>query len=342
MKKTLNSLIALTFALSTGCAKKAPFARAALPAPRVTTATVRLVPKAPLRARGRLWAASRRQLGFSSAGVVSRLRVDAGDRVRTGDVLAWLDNSEQTARLGAAAAGENLAERDLRDANNPKLAGAFTDYQRVRAQTSLHIAEAEVTQARAVLNKRVLVAPADGTVFKRLVTAGEVVDPGRPVLVIDETSQLVVDCGLVVSDVGRVHVGDRATVRVQEREIAAKVSSVASAPDDDGALYRVRVRLESSPNDIPLGLLVSLEFPDTAQGQAIQIGLAAVMNRNDRDYVFVVGERQGQSVATLRSVTLGRASSKFSEVLSGLTPDEQIVEEGGYFLRDGQPVRVAR
>jgi len=108
-------------------------------------------------------------------------------------------------------------------------------------------------------------------------------------------------------------------------------------PAADPASRSVIVKLDL-PADLPLrsGMFGRARFP-AGERKALVVPAAAVVERGQLSSLFVVG---ADGVARLRLVTLGERHGERVEVLSGLTPGERIVVEGGDGLADGSRVDV--
>jgi len=321
-----------------GC--RHPETAAPPPIQAVLTASVVARPEPVLTRRGSVSAGARLRLGFNAAGVVSLLDVRTGDVVKKGQLLAKLKDADATFALQAAEAHRARAERDYRAADSLVASGSLAAVQREDAQSSLHVAAANESLAAESLGQRQLRAPIAGTVLERLAEPGEAVGPGSPVLVIEDTKRLVVKVGVTEIELARVQSGQGAGLIVDGSDavIPATVTSIAPAPGDDG-LYSVEVAPEAGRAAFRPGTLVTVRFEDRAATRAVHVPLDALVYRDDKTWVFVVGGA-GDTKAHLREVAVDRADRKEVLVRNGLADGDRIVREGAQFLEDGQPVRV--
>jgi RND family efflux transporter MFP subunit len=303
-------------------------------------------PEAVLTRRGSVSAGARLRLGFNAAGVVSFLEARTGDVVKKGQLLAKLKDADATFALQAAEAYHARAQRDYRAADLLVTTGALAVAQRDDAQSALRVAAANESAAAESLGQRQLRAPIEGTVLERLAEPGEAVGPGAPVLVIEDTKRLVVKVGVTEAELSRVQAGQGANVILDgsDAPIRATVTSLAPAPGDDG-LYSVEVSPEATPSGngakvtFRSGTLVTVRFDDRAATPAVHAPLDALVYRDDKTWVFVVGGAD-DTRAHLREVAVDRADGKDVLVRAGLADGDRIVREGAQFLEDGQPVRV--
>ena len=185
----------------------------------VQPAAVRTVPAASVqsaaqtRAVGTLAPRDEIRLAFKVGGVVDSVSVESGDIVRKGQVLAELKRAEVDATVAQAAEGVEKARRDLERARQLRIDEVATEEQVQDLTTAYNVARSNLDAARFNARFARIEAPADGIVFERTVEAGELVQPGQPVVVLGSTSSgWVVRAGLSDRDVMRMETGAVAEV----------------------------------------------------------------------------------------------------------------------------------
>jgi RND family efflux transporter MFP subunit len=318
------------------------------PDPAVLTTTLHARAEPALARRGVATAGARLHLGFNSPGVLAAITPRMGDVVKKGQLLARLKDGDASAALNAAQAHRGRALRDYGVAATLVDSGAMSANQRDEARSALQVADANASYAAESLGQRRLLAPISGTVLARLAEPGEAVGPGTPVLVLEDTQRLVVKVGVNERDLGRVAVGQAASLVVDgvEVETPGVVSSLSPAPGPDG-LFEVEVAPSTRQKAaFRAGSLLTVRFEDATKIPAVRVPLDAIVHRDDRAWVFLVGDIVSGSAspaaarATLCEVTFDRADGKDVLVRSRLKDGDRIVREGAYFLRDGQAVRL--
>jgi RND family efflux transporter MFP subunit len=312
-------------------------AASAPPAPLVRALKLAAKPRDPIELRGSVAARSRIRLGFKQAGVVAGVRVEEGDAVRKGQLLAALDDVDARAQLRVALSYQDKAKRDADRAARLAREGAVATGVRDDALSQLEAAEARVAQAQDAVGRTRLTAPASGTVFARLAEPGETVGAGAPILVLDTTGVLVVKAGATARELGALRLGQAASLAGDEGEPPrpGRVTSLATTPNASDGLYAVEVTPAASDRLRP-GALVRIRFAVTADASALRMPLEALVHRQDRDFVFVLDGGTVHQVA----VEVDEAEGREIVVRSGLRGGERIVAEGAYFLQDGQSVRT--
>ncbi|MDP1892216.1 MAG: efflux RND transporter periplasmic adaptor subunit, partial [Gemmatimonadaceae bacterium] len=137
---------------------------------------------ATITASGTLGAKDEVTLSFKIGGIVGKVPVDDGARVKRGQVLAALDQREIDAMLAKARAGAEKARRDAQRVERLYKDSVATLAQWQDVQTARDAAEADLRAARVNHEYSTITAPADGVVLMRIASAGQMVGVGAPVI----------------------------------------------------------------------------------------------------------------------------------------------------------------
>lgn len=284
----------------------------------------------------RVEASSEADVATRASGTLVSVPVDVGDRVRRGQVLASLDGADVQARIDAAAAGVELAERTHGRVERLEADGAASQQELDEAFARLEAARAQLAEARAQASYVQVTAPFDGVVVARYADPGDLAVPGQPVLRLAGTGAVTVAAELPAHMRGAVEVGQ--AVRVIDRggrPIEATVSRVV--PTLDAATGRFRVELSpSGDSQLTAGETVRLEV--SGAGSATRwVPVDALLRRGQLVGVYALES----DTLRLRWVRLGREEGPLVELLSGPPGALTVVRRPAATLRDGQPVSSA-
>lgn len=329
-------------------------AAAAKPALTVTVTTPRSGRwPVTVAANGTVAAWQEAAVGAEAQGLrLTEVRVNVGDRVRRGEVMARLQSQTTAAELAATRA--NLAEAQAAQAEaraNAERARALQATGAISAQQIQQYQTAEATAAArvAALRARVdadqvrlaqttIVAPDDGVVSARNATVGSVVAPGQELFRLIRQQRLEWRAEVPAPDLARLRAGMPATVTPSGGEpVKGRVRMVAPTVDPATRNGLVYVDLPQ-PGDARAGMFARGEFQvGTAEG--LTLPQSAVLLRDGFRYVFVVGA--DQKVQQVK-VETGRRLGDRVEITAGLPGGARVVEAGGGFLADGDLVHVVQ
>jgi multidrug efflux system membrane fusion protein len=325
----------------------APGPESAAPPAPVRAEEVRTVPlREQVRAVGVLAPRDEVRLSFKLGGVVDRILVEAGDRVKAGDLLAVLKRAEVDAAVTQATEAAEKARRDLERARKLRADEVATEEQVEDLTTAYKVASANLRTAQFNARFARIEAPADGVVLQRLAEESELVQGGQPVLVLGATGQgWIVRASLADRDAVRVVVGDTAEVSFDAfpgRSFAGRVSRVASSADPQTGTFEVEIDVDQGRARFVRGLVAKVELSIAGRDgddAVVAVPITALVEADGPEArMFVLDPEQG--VARSKSVSIGPIIGERVVVRTGLVPGEQVITDGAAWLTDGRAVSV--
>lgn len=299
------------------------------------------------RAVGVLAPRNELKLAFKVGGLIETMLVDSGDVVKRGQPLAALKRAEIEASVAQAAEAVEKARRDLERARRLRADEVATEEQVEDLGTAYNVARSNLEAVRFNASFARIDAPADGVIFDRLAEAGELVQPGQPVLILGATdSGWVVRTGLSDRDAMRVAIGDAAEVLFDAfpgRTFAGRITRVGASADRQTGTFEVEIEVQPAGARFARGLVakVGLELAESATvaGGATLVPVSALVEADGPlAIVYVLDPRN--NVARRKQVALGPIIGEQVVVMTGLIAGEQIITDGAAWLTDGRAVRV--
>ena len=298
-------------------------------------------------------------VGPRVAGRVAEVRVNVGDRIESGTVLAVLESDavgRAWADLIAARARASVA-RDALARQRRLLADRVTSARMMEeAEGALLVAEADlqadqmrlatfgvtVSDAPPTDPTRVtVVSPMAGTVVARAANVGQWVEPSDTIADVTDLSVVWLESAVYERDMRLVVVGQAVFVEVRafpDDLFAGTVSQLAGTLDPATRTVAVRVELQNPDRRLRPGMFATARIQDTHDHAArplLAVPFAAVQQVDDHRAVFV---RLDEGVFELRRVHTGERAGEFVEILNGLQIGGEVVTEGSFLLK-GQLLR---
>jgi HlyD family secretion protein len=334
--------------------RSAPQPEAAAPKAALTVTAVRPetadMPRR-LVANGNVAAWQEAIIGSEAGGLrLTDVRVNVGDSVRAGDVLAVFsadavqaDMAQATAALMEAEAAAADAANNASRARTLKDSGALSTQQINQFTTGAQTAQARVEAARAAVSTQRLrlrytrvLAPDDGIISARTATVGAVVPAGAELFRMIRQGRLEWRAEVASVDMGALKPGMTATVMPPSgTAVKGVVRMVAPTVDPQTRNGIVYVDLPA-PGNARAGMFARGEF-EIGSGSGLTLPQSAVLLRDGFSYVLKVGP---DSKVTQVKVGVGRRVGDSIEVTSGIDASAKVVASGGGFLGDGDLVRV--
>jgi RND family efflux transporter MFP subunit len=331
--------VLLALALALGGCKKEPRADALpdLPAVPVRAQKVEAKPRtATEEIVGTVRAKLRAVVESKVSGRIEKMLVAPGQAVKAGDLLVQLDVREIQARLDQANALREQAERDLKRSSGLFQQGALAQAEYDSALARQRVAQASVSEAETMLGYAKITAPFDGVITRKLADVGDLANPGRPLLEIEDPRALRLEADVPEVLIGKLELGAKLRVRVAalERDLEGTVAEIAPAADPVSRTFSAKVDLPAGPG-LRAGQFGRVSIP-VGESAALRAPASALVQRGQMELVFVVSDHR----AWLRLVKTGKRIGDEVELISGVEAGEQVVVEGAAGLMDGQPVEM--
>ena len=309
-----------------------------------------------VQANGSLAAWQEAIVGAEANGLrLAEVRVNVGDVVRRGQVLARFAADMPQADLAQSKAAVAEAEATLADAaanaqraRDLQASGALSAQQINQYLTAERTAQARMAAVRAAaqvqqlrLAQTQVLAPDAGVISARSATVGAVVPAGMELFRLIRQSRLEWRAEVAASELALIQPGQAVRVTPAGGAVlAGKVRMVAPTVDAatrNGLVYvDLPVVGTAAPGGARAGMFARGEF-SIGSRSALTLPQSAVLLRDGFSYVFKVGS-DNKVVQT--KVAVGQRVADRIEILSGLDAAARVVASGAGFLADGDTVRV--
>lgn len=291
---------------------------------------------APIEVAGTLQAAESAAIAAKVTGIVTKVPVVLGSRVKAGDLLVQISAGEISARLSQAEAQLAQARRNLEREQNLLAKSAATEETVKSMRDQYNMAQAGYNEAKAMLGYTTITAPFDGVITRKEVNSGDLATPGTLLLQLQNNQRLQVRSAVPESLVLAIHPGEPLMVKVDAAGVLVEgtVAEVAPAADPQSRTAPVVIDLPSHA-DLRTGQFARVLLPGPG-ANGLLIAESALVPSGQMDRVFTVEHDR----VHLRLVRTGQRHDGLVEILSGLTEGETVVVTNNRLLHNGQQVRI--
>jgi membrane fusion protein, multidrug efflux system len=276
--------------------------------------------------------------------LVDRVRFADGQRVPRGAVLVELKDTEQNA--GVAQAEARLVEA-RRAYDRYKTLGdqGWTSKALVdQREATWRAAQADVSAAKARQNDRVIRAPFAGVVGLSDVAPGALVNPGAPIVTLDDTSVMRVDFQVPERYLGQLREGQTvlATADAYPGEtISGRIAKLDTRVDERTRAITARAEFANGSGKLKPGMLIRVGV-SRGQRNSASAPESAISVQGENAFVYVLMQRGERTMAMQRPIVAGVRQQGYVEILDGVRAGERLVADGLNKIQPGQPVRIAR
>ncbi len=305
-------------------------------------------------------AADRSSISFEVSGNVREVRVDVGDRITKGQVLAVLDKRTYNLNVKAAEAGVGRAKVELADKRND-----LDRFQRINKQDPGAISQAALDNAQAAvdgavknvqfsksqlklaqrdLEKTVLRAPFDGVIATREVEPFFEVRRGQKLFDVFENTGMEVAISIPEDVIGEVQMDQKGDIRFSvfaDRTYHGRVTEISKVAGTANA-FPIRLTIEDPDRRIRPGMTarVALMLSGDEEKTAYLVPLSAIAQRGDskKGFVFVYDTQ----TSTVKKTQIIGSSVRGNDavIIEGIKSGDIVAVAGVSFLEDGQKVKL--
>jgi len=290
------------------------------------------------------------------SGTVSQVLFQSGEQVALGQPLLQLDSEVERAILATAEAVRALARVEYERGQNLIKRQAISKSEFDRLNAELLKAEASVTQLKAELNKKRILAPFSGTIGIRQVDVGDYLSPGSAFATLQDLSKLYVDFFLPEQAYPQLAIGQRVRLSVAAypgEVFEGEIGAINPKVEDSTRNVQVRAMLANPDSKLLPGMFANLDVllpgdkpqvvvPETAITYTLYGNSVYVIGEKKDDQGQVVKDDQGQTqlVVERRFVETGERRDGQVLIRKGLQAGEQVVTAGQLKLDNGAHVKV--
>ena len=282
------------------------------------------------------------QVAPMSSGLVTKIHVSSGDRVREGTLLAELDGSILESSIAEVESGLVLARTIFERQERLWKQNIGSEIQYLQAKNNKESLEKRLETLKEQYKLTKIYSPIDGTIDEVIIKEGEMAAAGMPALRVVQLSNLKILVDLSEVYIARVKRNDRVRVNfpVIGKELELKIDAVSQVIDSNDRTFQIEVKLPRSETGIKPNMLAVLIINDYSNPEALVVPANIIQKTEDERFLFVARKTNGDWIAEKRIVKTGETSENGMEVLSGLEEGEYVVTLGFQNLADGQKMAV--
>lgn len=284
------------------------------------------------------------------SGYVSLIRVDIGDHVKAGDLVATLEVPELGDQLASAVAAEQHAQADhaIAHLNSDRLEGVNRTQPALVAQqdlddasakdsataATLASAKADVDRYGALVGYTRITAPFNGVITKRYVDLGSLIQAGtasssEPLVELAQDDLLRLRFPVPESETPRIHAGEEVRISVDalHRSFSGKIVRDAWSIDRATRTMLTEIDVPNPDGQLKAGMYASITLPLEEARGILAVPLQA-LSRGEPPTILVVG---ADGAVEERIVSVGLRTAELAEVKTGLVSGERVIvsDRGG-------------
>lgn len=294
------------------------------------------------------------------AGIIESVPVDIGARVKAGDVLLTMASVELGKAMSEYERNRTLSELsgkilDRETKLMEQNVGSGQDVIEARMIFEQHRSDLKASEQmlhvlglteedlngtlRMEIGRLPIRAPVAGTIIEKHAVTGEMVEPGKDLMLLSDLATVWVWAGVHSRDLGKLLAAEkRGAIAVEvtvdafpRRTFTGMLDYVGATMSEQTRTVKVRAKVDNSSMELRPGMFCKAALSlDNGQEDVLAVPLSAVFADEGKSFVF---KHWKDDFYVRQDVNKGRVFSGMVEILDGLQAGETVVAEGAFLLK---------
>lgn len=368
------------FALLSGCNHDGSAAPTKQPTVEAVPVEVAVAQREPITATYRgtaaLVADHEAQVVAKTSGVLKKLYVEEGERVKAGEVLAELDDADARTKLLQAEAQMHKAEATFAHAKAAIPKHLIAEFEYEQDKYDLAAQRAAYEGAKLQLSYTRILAPVDGVISLRSVKIGNMMQANQSMFTIVGMDPLQAVLNVPERELGILKPGQPVQLQADAlpgKQFGGSILRIAPVVDAASGTFRVTCQFHDADDELRPGMFVRIDIVYDHRDKALTIPRSALVDEDGSTSVFVVdkapapkpdakaksakaksasdkGDKNGKTadaetppsglVAHRTSIKIGYSDGNKVEVVSGIHDGAKVITVGRNAVRDGTSILI--
>jgi RND family efflux transporter MFP subunit len=275
-------------------------------------------------------------------GKVIQKALEEGDEVKKGDLIAVLDSRDYVNAYNSAKALYDTALSSFNRYSELYKATLATRSQLDTATANMENAKASMETAKLSVDRCRIYAPFSGILNRVYFEKDQYINIGDMMAEMLQVDRVKVNVGIPESDVEAVRRLENFEITfdaLNGKMVKGTKVYLSKTTETAARLYSLKLAVDNQDYEILPDMFARVEIVKREVTDSIVVPVYTVINRNDKNHVYLVGEDNSVSI---RPIEMGLQESWQVEVTQGLAPGERLVVVGHRSVEDGQTVNVMR
>jgi RND family efflux transporter MFP subunit len=268
---------------------------------------------------------------------------DRGTYVQKGETIAQLDDRLIEAQYNAAKATYDFAKDSYERLESLYADSIVTTQDFENALTQLDQAQAQLNQAEKQLEDASISAPFTGRIESRMISTGELINPGQPVARLVSAERVRIVTGIPERYTGEIMEETEVDIFLRALGVEAikgNITYAGNVIDPETRTYAAEIEIENPDRLVKPDMIADLQIKRTTLEGVVLLPRTAVLRNEEGASVFRSSQENGRKLAELVSVETAAASGPFILIRSGVEVGDEIVVAGMRTLSSGDELNV--
>jgi len=282
-------------------------------------------------ANGKYLSKEEANVSFRISGQVTDVKVNIGDKVGKGQVLASVDTGTLTEKLQQAKEQVTAQKKIL--AYQKEKDDLYEKEQGDSQKAVIRGAESVVEEINKQFAYAIIKAPMNGIVVERNINIGEIAQAGNPAFTIIKENEMRIETKVPEVDIADIGVGQKVSVKFdaypENKRFEAVITEIDPAPItvQNVVYYVVKMRVENPDTGLKYGMSCTVYDETNRKEKVLVIPKWAIEKEGDKKFVTIMTDAE-KKIVERKEVQIGmEGDGGMVEIISGLKESDHIAIE---------------
>lgn len=295
-------------------------------------------------ATGELEAINEAYISPEVGGQITRINVVEGQKVKKGQLLAKLNTSVIEKNIDEVKTQLDLAETFYKKQTELWEQGIGSERQYLETKNNYENLKNRLASLQEQYNMSILHSPINGFVEEIMFKEGELASPGMLLMQIVDLDNLHVAAKLSEAYLPVMKEGENVTITFPsfpDMEIEGPITRIGNVVNKQNRTFRVEIKIENKNGLLKPNLLVNILINDYNSEASLVVPSMIVREDLIGSYLYVAEKDGSTLIAKKKYIEVGRAYNGNTEVVSGITENDQIITDGYSTVSNGTFIEIA-
>ena len=278
------------------------------------------------------------------SGILNRIYVKNGDKVRKGQKIAQIDDGGLKEQLSQLEITLELSKTTYERQERLWSQEIGSEIQYLNSKALFEAQKKGVEQLKKQLSKTTVRAPFSGTIDNIFAKEGEVVYPGSSnLMLLLNLKEMYIECNVPENYINSIVKGKEALIELpfNKEVLNSYVRQSGNFINSNNRTFKIEIEIPKNNFNIKPNLNTKIKVNDYSNLNAILVdeNVIGIDSNNDK-YIYKIDKKNDEVYVDKMIVKTGKNSGKFVEIISGLNENDEIVSEGIRKLTDKTKVRI--
>ncbi|MCT4600460.1 MAG: efflux RND transporter periplasmic adaptor subunit [Marinifilaceae bacterium] len=276
-------------------------------------------------------------------GIVTKIYVEEGDKVRKGQVLAQIDADLIKRSIEEIKVSLKLAKTVYERQSRLWEKKIGSEVQYLNSKTQKESLELKLAGLKKRLEMSKIIAPIGGTVDDIRLKEGEMAGAGASGIRVVSVSDLKIKSELSEQYINDISKADKVNVYIPSlnSKTEESVESVGKVIDPANRTFQLEIKAPKVDGIKP-NMNAVLGVNDYTNPEALMVSLDIIQRTGDAFFLFTAKEKNGKWYASKTNVKVGKYYNNMIEVLDGLSEGDFIISFGYQHVSDGSLLSIRK